>query len=185
MLASRSIFLSFIRTLRTRIIRPLHTMSNIFNTSRSVLLHSNLSPYSANPSNPVDFCSDSLDRPVRLLAKPRKSRPRQLPDYPLALITGASAGIGASTAILFAKAGCNLVLLARRAQNLADVKTKCEAVATNKGCKVVVVEADMTKRDHLDLVLGKLEGLKVDMWVDEFWRNGFGFERDADTKLAW
>ncbi|CAD6566650.1 MAG: hypothetical protein TREMPRED_002881 [Tremellales sp. Tagirdzhanova-0007] len=87
-------------------------------------------------------------------------------DEAATLITGASAGIGASTAILFAKAGCNLVLLARRAQNLADVKAKCEAATTNKSSKVVVVEADMTKRDHLDMVLGKLEGLTVDILVN-------------------
>ncbi len=78
-----------------------------------------------------------------------------------ALITGASAGIGASTALLFAKVGCNLVLLARRANNLAEVKAKCEAV--NSKARVVIIEADMTKREHLDGVVGKLEGLKVDM----------------------
>ncbi len=30
---------------------------------------------------------------------------------------------------------------------------------------MVLVEADMTKREQLDGVVGKLEGLKVDMWV--------------------
>ena len=54
-----------------------------------------------------------------------------------------------------------MILLARRANNLTEVKSKCQAV--NKDSKVVIIEADMTKRDQLDGVLGKLEGLKVDM----------------------
>ena len=85
---------------------------------------------------------------------------------PLALITGASAGIGASTAQLFARAGTNVVLVARRADKLAEVKAKClEALkgspAGDKG-KVVVIEADMQDRKSLDGVVGKLEGLEVD-----------------------
>lgn len=84
----------------------------------------------------------------------------------VALITGASSGIGASTAILFAKAGSNVVILARRAQNLADVKAKCEAAFKefgHKEGKVVTIEADMQKREHLNSITDKLEGLKVDM----------------------
>lgn len=87
-----------------------------------------------------------------------------------ALITGASAGIGASTAQLFARAGTNVVLVARRADKLAEVKAKClEALkgspAGDKG-KVVVIEADMQDRKSLDGVVGKLEGLEVDYLVN-------------------
>lgn len=81
------------------------------------------------------------------------------PNQP-ALITGASAGIGASTARLFARAGSNVVLVARRADRLAEVKADCEKVG--KG-KVVVVEADMQDRESLNGIVGKLGGLKVDM----------------------
>ncbi|GJJ12404.1 hypothetical protein Clacol_006646 [Clathrus columnatus] len=41
------------------------------------------------------------------------------------LVTGASAGIGKATAILFAKAGSNVILLARRNEALAAVKAAC------------------------------------------------------------
>ncbi|WVQ77973.1 hypothetical protein IAT38_000054 [Cryptococcus sp. DSM 104549] len=86
------------------------------------------------------------------------------------LITGASAGIGASTAQLFAKCGSNLVLLARRADNLKAVKAQCEAAhkesGMKEGGKVVLIEADMQKTADLDGVLGKLEGLEVDILVN-------------------
>jgi 3-hydroxy acid dehydrogenase/malonic semialdehyde reductase len=64
--------------------------------------------------------------------------------------------------VLFARTGCNLVLTARRADKLAEVKAKCEEALGGKG-KVLVIEADMTKREDLNGILGKLEGLKVDM----------------------
>ncbi|RXK39559.1 malonic semialdehyde reductase [Tremella mesenterica] len=86
------------------------------------------------------------------------------------LITGASAGIGASAAKLFSKAGCNVVLLARRAEKLKDVKAECETShkegGAKEGGKVVCIEADMQDRKALNEVVGKLEGLKVDILVN-------------------
>lgn len=41
------------------------------------------------------------------------------------LVTGASGGIGAATAILFAKGGANVILLARRLEALQDVTKAC------------------------------------------------------------
>lgn len=81
------------------------------------------------------------------------------------LITGASSGIGASTAQLFAKCGSNVILLARRADRLAEVKESCLAAAKEAGKdgKVVIVEADMQKKEDLEGIVGKTEGLKVDM----------------------
>lgn len=76
------------------------------------------------------------------------------------MVTGASAGIGAATAKLFAKAGSNLILVARRAEKLAEVKSAIES--EGKG-KVVVIEADVSKREDIDAILGKTEGLEVDV----------------------
>ncbi|KAL1411199.1 hypothetical protein Q8F55_002150 [Vanrija albida] len=81
----------------------------------------------------------------------------------------ASSGIGASTAELFAKAGSNVVLLARRRANLDEVKAKCEAAHAEggySGSKVVVIEADMQDRKALDTVLDKTDGLKLDVLVN-------------------
>lgn len=57
------------------------------------------------------------------------------------------------------------MILARRANNLADVKAKCEAAYKEFGHqgKVVTIEADMQKREDLNSIPDKLEGLKVDM----------------------
>ncbi|ODN99266.1 hypothetical protein I350_07426 [Cryptococcus amylolentus CBS 6273] len=86
------------------------------------------------------------------------------------LITGASAGIGAATAELFAKTGANLVLLARRADNLKAVKAKIEAAhkesGLKEGGKVVLIEADIQKKEDVDAVPSKLEGLEVDILVN-------------------
>lgn len=45
------------------------------------------------------------------------------------LITGASGGIGAATAILFARAGANLIITARRQSNLDQVKLDAQRAA--------------------------------------------------------
>lgn len=57
----------------------------------------------------------------KFMAKTPKPRP-------LALITGASGGIGESLAVRFAKAGYDVALVARSADGLASVARRCEAL---------------------------------------------------------
>lgn len=57
------------------------------------------------------------------------------------LVTGASSGIGLETALAFAAAGSNVVLVARRAKTLASVAAR----ARKSGAKVLVAPADVTK----------------------------------------
>ncbi len=59
----------------------------------------------------------------------------------IALITGATAGIGRATAKYFAREGCNLILLARRKERLEQLKKELEA---NYGIKVVVGKVDVS-----------------------------------------
>ena len=64
----------------------------------------------------------------------------------VALITGSSSGIGASTALLFAKSGADVVVTGRNADNVADVAKLCREVSNNKS-KVLEVVADITKEE--------------------------------------
>uniref|UniRef100_A0A1B6GXM3 Ketoreductase domain-containing protein n=1 Tax=Cuerna arida TaxID=1464854 RepID=A0A1B6GXM3_9HEMI len=62
------------------------------------------------------------------------------------LITGASSGIGAATALEFAKSGANLSLTGRNEENLQKIASDCEKVSKMKALIViadVAVEADV------------------------------------------
>jgi len=59
-----------------------------------------------------------------------------------ALITGASSGIGKETAYVYAQNGYNLVLVARRIDNLNTIKKEIEE--SNK-IKVSVFDMDLSK----------------------------------------
>ena len=58
------------------------------------------------------------------------------------------------------------MILARRANNLNEIKAQCEAAHKefgHKDGKVVTIEADMQKREDLNSIISKLDGLTVDM----------------------
>lgn len=76
----------------------------------------------------------------------------QSPRKPVAVVTGASAGIGAVYAERLAARGYDLVLVARRAERLESLSRN---LAAAHGTKVEVVEADLTK----DTELGPVENI--------------------------
>jgi len=61
-----------------------------------------------------------------------------------ALITGATQGVGRATANCLAGEGCNLILVARTASDLARVR---EELITATGVEVATVAADLTKAE--------------------------------------
>jgi len=61
----------------------------------------------------------------------------------IAIITGATSGIGAATALLFAREGANVVLTGRRASLGSDVEVQCRRA----GAQCLFVEADHTKEE--------------------------------------
>lgn len=69
------------------------------------------------------------------------------------LITGASAGIGAATAVLFAKAGSNVILAARRTDALKAVSEACVAAHKEAGIqgggKFAAVQLDVSDRKQI------------------------------------
>ncbi|KAJ3571883.1 hypothetical protein NP233_g3455 [Leucocoprinus birnbaumii] len=66
------------------------------------------------------------------------------------LVTGASSGIGAATAVLFAKAGSNVILVARRAEVLKQVADQCLAVHKESGLshggKFATIQLDVSDK---------------------------------------
>jgi NAD(P)-dependent dehydrogenase (short-subunit alcohol dehydrogenase family) len=67
------------------------------------------------------------------------------------LVTGASSGIGRETALAFAAAGSNVVLVARRARALAGVAAR----ARKSGAKVLAAPADVTKAAEVAAAFAK------------------------------
>jgi NAD(P)-dependent dehydrogenase (short-subunit alcohol dehydrogenase family) len=67
------------------------------------------------------------------------------------LVTGASSGIGRETALAFAAAGANVVLVARRATALAKVASAARAT----GAEALVAGADVTDRAAVDACFRK------------------------------
>lgn len=69
------------------------------------------------------------------------------------LITGASSGIGAATAILFAKAGSNLILTARRMDALEQVRQQCVAAhqgaGVQHGGQFVTIPLDVSDKNQI------------------------------------
>lgn len=70
-----------------------------------------------------------------------------------ALITGATSGIGEACARKFAEGGYNLILTARRAEKLAEIKAQLEA----KGTKVRTLVFDVRDAEEAKQAIGSLE----------------------------
>jgi uncharacterized protein len=77
------------------------------------------------------------------------------PNKPVAVVTGASAGIGAVYAERLASRGYDLILVARRAERLEALSSK---LGIAHGTKVEVVEADLTKDADVARVETVLKG---------------------------
>ncbi len=102
------------------------------------------------------------------------------PSRPLALVTGASSGIGEEIARNLAARGHDLVLVARRADRLRQLSQELQA----RGAQAHVVAADLAQRDGADLLAQELatRGLQVDVLVNNA---GFGvFGKHVDSPLA-
>lgn len=72
-------------------------------------------------------------------------------DNTVALVTGASSGIGKATAIRLASAGAKAVLVARRIERLKEVEQQIK----NAGGEAFPVEADLTNVDEANEAITK------------------------------
>ena len=72
----------------------------------------------------------------------------------IALITGATSGIGKACARRFAAGGYDLILTARRADMLAQIKTELEA----EGTKVLTLVFDVRDAEAAEAAIASLDG---------------------------
>lgn len=70
----------------------------------------------------------------------------------VALITGATSGIGAGTAVLFASQGCKLTLTGRNVANLEKVLTECINAGGNKN-DILTIIGDVSKDDDVKKII--------------------------------
>lgn len=82
----------------------------------------------------------------------------------VAVITGASSGLGMQMARGFAKQGANLVILARRVERLEELKKELES----QGVKVLAIKCDVTNTDDINAAAKQAEEAfgKVDILVN-------------------
>jgi short-subunit dehydrogenase len=101
----------------------------------------------------------------------------------LALVTGASGGLGRELALLFAKDGHDVVIVARSEDKLAEVAKEIEAA----GAKAHVIAADLVDRAAPQKLFAetKKRGLAVDFLVNNagFGSNGAFLELDRLREL--
>jgi len=73
-------------------------------------------------------------------------------DERVAIVTGASSGIGEATAIALGRAGYAVALAARRRDKLAEVAARCEAAAGRSGC-FPVMPTDVAKQQEVEALI--------------------------------
>jgi 3-hydroxy acid dehydrogenase / malonic semialdehyde reductase len=83
----------------------------------------------------------------------------------LVLVTGATSGIGKSTAEIFARNGHDLIITGRREERLNELKLRLE-----RDCRVSVhsLKFDIRKREEVEKAIGSLQGnlKKIDVLVN-------------------
>ena len=96
----------------------------------------------------------------------------------IALVTGASSGIGRDIARSLAKHGINVIITARRRDRLAELK---EELTTKYGVKVMCISADLSDEKQCIKLYNTVKKYNIDILINNA---GFGvFGKFCDTDL--
>lgn len=98
--------------------------------------------------------------------------------YMIALITGASSGIGRDMARYLGRKNIDLILVARRKERLEALKKELEV-------SVEIVELDLLKKENLYKLFKKYQNKKIDILINNAGFGLFGefLETDLDREL--
>ncbi|MGF6357571.1 short-subunit dehydrogenase [Paenibacillus sp. 4624] len=80
------------------------------------------------------------------------------------VITGASSGIGYETALAFAARGKNLILVARRADKLEELKAKIQGMDTK--VNVIVQQSDLSVSSEAYALYNNLKQYEIETWIN-------------------
>ncbi len=85
-------------------------------------------------------------------------------NFKVAVVAGASAGIGRATALAFARAGADVALLARNRDRLESLRAAIEA----QGRRAVAIPLDVTDADAVEAAAMRIENElgPIDVWVN-------------------
>ena len=98
------------------------------------------------------------------------------------VITGASSGIGYATAIAFAKRNKNLIVIARRKENLESLKQQIAKI--NSKVEVIIKVCDLTNTQSNYHLFNQLENYFIETWVNNAGFGHYGSVNDQDlTKI--
>jgi len=100
----------------------------------------------------------------------------------IALVTGASSGIGAATARILADHGMHVILTARRMESLLGLKSEIE----ENGGQVDVFPADLTREDERTSLFDKVYTLSrnIDLLVNNAGSGWYGYYSEMPWETA-
>ena len=100
----------------------------------------------------------------------------------IALVTGASSGLGRAFSKILAKRGFNLVIVARRRQRLVELKKE---LSEDYGVKVKVLCHDLSDPEECRELFDEVSGVNIDVLINNAGFGVFGkfTETDLDSEL--
>ncbi|EMI47052.1 SDR family NAD(P)-dependent oxidoreductase [Rhodopirellula sp. SWK7] len=125
------------------------------------------------------------------MAAPSKSKPapwtnrrrRWRPEGSLAIVTGASSGIGRELTLLLVGKGCRVIAVARRQERLEELVAEAKRLSSN--ADVIPIVGDVTDLSVRDQALEQVRVLgdgKLDLLVNNAGVGGIGRFMDADPE---